>query len=212
MKSMQFAFAILLIFIVAAPAGAITFGQVDDFQDLSTQNWTSGLPNPNPPINANNAGPSGGGDHALQVSANGSGGAGGLLVTFNTSQWLGNYTANGVSKIRFDANNVGPNPVSLGFQINNGSAITFDTGVISPGSGWNSYEISLTSLAFGSTTNLTNVTDFRLRYIQGGTFIGGVVAEVQVDNIRAVPEPSALAIASWLAVLAGLRRPRRAPR
>jgi len=205
MKTTLFATAVLLIAFVAAPAGAATLGMIDDFQDLTTQGWMSGGPNPNPPINVADAGQLGVGDHVLQISAHGNGGAGTNLVAFNTSQWTGDFTAAGITEIRFDASNVGNNPISLGFEIN-GSAITFDTGTISPGSGWNNYSIPLTSLVFGSPANLNSVSELRLRYIQGGSFIGGVAAEVHVDNIQAVPEPSALLLVCGMAMLVGLTR------
>ncbi|MFN3166724.1 MAG: PEP-CTERM sorting domain-containing protein [Phycisphaeraceae bacterium] len=191
---------------IAPAAGAISLGQVDDFQDGTTQGWVSGTSNPNPPINVTDAGPAGVGDHALQVTANGTGGAGGKLVVFNELQWLGDYNAQGITAIRFDANNVGSNNVSLGFSINSGSALTADTGTITPGSGWNTYQIPLDTLLIGSATELDNVTEIRLRYMQGGSFISGVPAQVHLDNIRAVPEPTSLALIGLAGLLVARRR------
>jgi hypothetical protein len=178
----------------AGHAGAIALGQVDAFQDGTTQGWVSGAINPNPPINLADAGQAGVGDHVLQVTATGSGGAGGKLVVFNNAQWLGDYNAAGVTAIRFDANNVGSNPVYLGLSINGGAALTADTGAIAPGSGWNTYQLPLDTLLIGSSSQLDNVSEIRLRYMQSGSFISGVPAQVHLDNIRAVPEPASLAL------------------
>lgn len=187
-------------------AHAISLGQLDNFQDGTTQGWESGGANPNPPVNVTDAGPAGVGDHVLQVTATGSGGAGGKLVTFNNAQWLGDYNAAGVTAIRFDANNVGANSISLGFDINGGSALTSDTGSIAPGSGWNTYTIPVDSLVFGSTTNLDNVTQIRLRWMSGGSFISGTPGQVHIDNIKAIPEPTSLVLIGFGAVMLGRRR------
>ena len=72
-----------------AHGGQITNGQVSDFQDGTTQGWVSGPRNSNPPtVLINGHGP---GDHALEVVATGVFGPGGRLVTFNSSQWTGDY-------------------------------------------------------------------------------------------------------------------------
>ena len=213
MKMLLGATVTLLLSFITTPASAIALGQVDDFQDGTTQNWTSGNPNPNPPVHVNDAGALGVGDDVLQITAHGGGsGPGSKLTAFNTSQWLGDFIASGVTMIRFDANNVGANPVSLGFAINSGALLTVDTGDISPGSGWNTYEIPLLAPEFGSPASFSNVVDFRLRYLQNGLFIDGTAVQVHVDNIRAIPEPSSLLLASCLAALAGFRRVRNVAR
>ena len=208
MKSIQIAAAAVLIFLVAAPAGAITVFQTDDFQDSTTQGWMADGLNPNPPLNVTDAGPLGLGDHALQVTAHGMGGPGTELDAFNTTQWSGDYISAGVTAIRFDANNVGLNPVSLGFQFNESNVLTLDTGSISPGSGWNTYVIPLSPLVIGSPTNLSNVTNLRLRFMQGGAFFGGEEVDVLDDNIHALPEPGALTLVSCFLALVAFRRPR----
>ena len=83
-----------------AIAFSITLGQVDSFQDGTTQNWTNG----GAPaiINVPDGGPNGMGDKFLQVTSTGVGTAGSKLITFNTTQWAGNYNSAGVGSISMD--------------------------------------------------------------------------------------------------------------
>ena len=81
--------------------------QRDDFQDGTTQGWTTGGANPNPPTWVSDGGPEGVGDGFLRVEGNGSSGAGGNLVAFNSAQWTGDYLAAGVTAIRADLRNLG---------------------------------------------------------------------------------------------------------
>src|SRR2546428_11204635 len=90
----------------AAPAVAITFGQLDTFQSGTLAGWTGG----SNPINQPTGGPSGVDDRYLQIS---SGGPNGNLGTFNDAQWSDDYAGAGVTRVNFDLNNFGPDPVSL---------------------------------------------------------------------------------------------------
>ena len=50
MRCIQLAVALAaLLAAITTPAAAVTIGQIDDFQDGTTQGWGSGLINPNPP-------------------------------------------------------------------------------------------------------------------------------------------------------------------
>lgn len=80
-------------------AFSITLGQVDDFQDGTTQGWSEGPGSPNPPFNNTNGGPEGIGDHSLRNISSGSGFSGSKMVMFNDAQWTGDYTAAGVDQI-----------------------------------------------------------------------------------------------------------------
>lgn len=81
-------------------AFAIALGQVDDFQDGTTQGWSEGAASPNPPFNNTDGGPGGIGDHSLRnISSGGGLSAGSRMVMFNTAQWTGDYTAAGVNQI-----------------------------------------------------------------------------------------------------------------
>ena len=76
--------------IFSSPVVAISLGQVDDFQDGTTQGWQG-----TPPINVSDSGPEGPGDRALLVSSSGGGGPGSRLITYNRSQWKGDWIASG---------------------------------------------------------------------------------------------------------------------
>lgn len=99
------------VFVVLAFAGllgqstasAIETGQIDDFENGTTQGWIEGAgittPNPNPPTNVASGGPDGAGDNYLQNISAGGIGPGSRLVQFNMTQWTGDYLAAGISEI-----------------------------------------------------------------------------------------------------------------
>ena len=79
------------------PAFAISNGQIDSFEDGTSDGW--GFGQGDWPVVA--GGPGGINDHYLQVTADGNGAAG-KLVAYNSSQWTGNYTSAGVNAIEMD--------------------------------------------------------------------------------------------------------------
>src|ERR1035437_6005064 len=76
----------------------VTPNQVDNFQDGTTQNWTSGSLDPNQPV-VLAGGFGGASDKFLRVVSSGSTNAGGKIVFFNTIQWLGNYNSANIVNI-----------------------------------------------------------------------------------------------------------------
>lgn len=83
--------------------GGISPGQIDDFQDGTTQNWKIGqVITPPTPVHNMDCGEEGTGDDCLTFISNG-GGAGGKLIIVNGQQWAGDYSATGVTAIRFKA-------------------------------------------------------------------------------------------------------------
>jgi len=119
--------AALLLYSLPSPAGAISSGQVDDFQDATLQGWNSGgqggNPNPNPPLVGPICGPGGGCgpslDHYAILTGNGSppapppAGAGRAVVASNALQWSGDYLGAGVTSIQLDVNNLGTTDLIL---------------------------------------------------------------------------------------------------
>ena len=206
----------------AAPAAAVTLGNLDDFQDGTTQGWRSGAQNPNPPIHALDVGPAGLGDDSLQITSAGGFGPGSRFTAFNDTQWTGDYTAAGVELIVLDVNNVGSTALHLRVALDGagGRFVTTDSVPVPAGGGWNLVWLwigpgDLTS-AGGLDVNATlgAVSQLRLISAAGPTFGGdAIVAQGLVDNVVAAPEPGAAALlSSGLALLLLLSRRRGRPR
>ena len=115
-------FTIIALFMVLYSHSQITSGQLNDFQDGTTQGWSNGPPSPNPPVNIPDGGPTGAGDRFLrEVSAGGSG-AGSRLILFNEeNEWQGNYTAANIVSISFHAKNSGTTDLSLRIAMEGGN-------------------------------------------------------------------------------------------
>lgn len=191
----------VLIFVLAPTASAVLLGQIDDFQDGTTQNWGSGVNHPVPPVNSADNGPLGIGDHCLLAATTGTVGAGGKMVFFNSAQWAGDYTAAGVTKIAMMLNNLGGQDLTMRLAFDGGGGMfsTMDEVTLTAGSGWQSVEFSvaaadLVSVGGASVAGtLSNVTVLRVLNSDVPSWVGSdVTAELFVDNITAVPEPATL--------------------
>ena len=108
--------ALTAALIFAVPVSALSVGQIDTFQDGTTQGWHVGggpnLPEAFPPV-IPDGGPNGSGDQFLQVESTGGAGPGSRLSVLNTSQWAGNYVAASITAIAMDVRNFGPEDLSL---------------------------------------------------------------------------------------------------
>ena len=208
-----------LVFGPSSAGASIVNGQLDDFQDGTTQGWGSGGANPNPPANIAGGGPAGAGDDYLQVTSTGGGGPGSKLIAFNSAQWAGNYTGNGVTSIELDLKNFGINPLSIRFTFNGpGGAFSTTNAFSLPAGGagapWMHAALQITAAdltAVGGTdaaATLANVSELRLLHNDVPSFVGGTIdAQIGVDNIQAVPEPATLSLLA-LGGMALLRRRR----
>jgi hypothetical protein len=230
--ALTIAFLTCLLSAFAVPAEAVMIGQIDDFQDGTTQNWfVPDATHPNPPTNIATGGPGGAGDQFLQLTATGGGGPGSRMAVLNETQWAGNYTAAGVRAIEMDVNNFGPDDLFLRLLFEDFSGIPFTPPVnlalsanalfVPAGSGWVHlrFKVSPAFLAvetFGSVAGALADTD-TLRIFHNpnpafpgpGVGIPTVNAQLGVDNITAVPEPGAfLLLAAGLAAWSGRRRNR----
>ncbi len=213
------AFGLLAAALTAsAPAAAVILGQIDDFQDGTTQGWTSGPMNPNPPINLPDVGPAGPGDDSLQITSVGGIGPGSRFVAFNGTQWAGDYPSAGVDMIVLDVNNLASVTLNLRIALDGagGRFVTMASVPIAVGSGWQTVALSIApadlTSAGGLDVNATLAAVTQLRVISAAnpTFQGDVItAQGLVDNVIAAPEPAqSILLAAGLALVGLLPRRR----
>ena len=203
-----------------AIATPITLGQIDTFQDGTTQNWTNG--GAADPINVSTGGPAGSGDRFLEIQS-GSFGGGSRLISFNNNQWLGNYIAAGVNKITLDLKDLSTQPLSIRVALRSTAGNSGTPGYVS------TTPVSLTNdglwhhvsfLIDGADLTaingpaplasfLTSVGDFRLLSSSSPSLVGDSLSgQFGVDNIQAVavPDPSsAMALSLGAAGLVRIR-------
>jgi len=203
----------LLAVLAGAPAAAISLGQTDDFQAGTVSGWSGG----SSPHNAAMGGPAGDPDRYLAIDA-----LNRNLGTYNAVQWAGDYLSAGVTAIRLDVRNTGPDPVALRLTVFGPNLVTAYTSVnaipVAPGSGWIAIEfgISEADLVVKSGTasfadTLSSVSRLLIRHdpdpISSPAQQNSVTTTLGLDNVTAVPEPT-----TGLLVIAGLAALSRAPR
>jgi len=207
---------LLLLACLLQPAvgSAVILGQIDDFQDNTTQGWAIGAfvppTDPAQPVNVPDGGPAGAGDHFMRLTAEGGIGDGSKLTVFNRTQWTGNYLAAGVNAITMSVKNLGATDLSLRLYVADdtfsnppnlppNAALSTKPVLLRAGSGWTFVVFpiapaNLTALAGSAQTALTNAADLRLFHNPAASFPGpAVVASLGVDDIhavRGVPLPS----------------------
>jgi len=184
---------------------AVAPGQIDDFQDGFTAGWTNGGFAP-PVVNIDTGGPAGAGDRFIEVTSTGQGGPGSRLTTFNRSQWLGDYTGTGVTALEMDLRN--PGSVTLSIRLGFKSGPFNDVGYLSDAFMLPADSIWYHVVFLISPATMTAIGDpdpFSMFFMGPGEvriidrvdatgFEGDVIAaQLDIDNIRAVPEP-----ASWI--------------
>ena len=207
--------AILLMFGFVSSASAVTVGQIDDFQDGTTQGWAEGIPSPNPPFNLANGGPLGAGDHALRNVSSNTVTAGGRMAMFNRLQWTGDYTAGvGVGSIS-GLMRADPGGSSLlmrvGVEGNPGERWVSTNAIALPNDGlWHPVVFNLTAADMTQVGGidplglvLSNVGELRILHSTAPSWIAGVIpATLDVDNLTAnpVPEPGSFVLLALAAV------------
>ena len=203
------------VFAFAGSAKAIVVGQIDNFEDGTTQNWANGgAPGAPPVVNVDTGGPAGVDDNFMQISADGEG-AGQFLTVFNRAQWLGNYIALGVTAIEIDLQNFSKVDLNirLGFKESTdpGASGYLSAAFSLPaGSGWQHAIFFInpgSMIAVGSPADFNtffadNFGEMRIINEAGTSNLNGdiVTAEMGIDNIHAVPEPSAVLLTDRWAI------------
>ena len=208
----------------AGSAKGIVVGQNDDFEDGTTQFWGNGGAGAPPVENIDTGGPGGVNDNFMQITSIGGGGAGRFLVAFNQTQWIGNYIAAGVISIEMDLRN--QSSVNLSIRLafketgNFGSPgyLSSTAAILAPGSGWQHFVFTInigSMIAIGGPADFntffsTGNGEMRIINEVGTTNLNGdvIAAQLGVDNIHAVPEPSTSLIGALglLVFVAAFRR------
>ena len=185
----------------SAPAfGAITFGQLDDFQNGTTLGWDEGAASPNPPTNVSSGGPRGQGDRFLQNVSAGGASAGGKMVMFNGDQWAGDYNAAGVTRVDAWLANLGQTPLFMRVAVLSGTSVYASAQAVelAPDGAWRRVTFDLTSAALAKVEGtdtlaaaLSHVLSLRLLSAEAGpTHMGdGVAGTLGADDIRALRLP-----------------------
>lgn len=157
-SSTEFLLILLASLVFATGAESLEAFQADDFEDGTTQGWRSGGANPNPPTWEPSGGPEGAGDGYLLIEANGSSGAGGSLVAFNTAQWAGDYSQAGVVGIGAEVRNLGDTDlfIRLLFEGSGGSLLSVSGASLPAGSDWRRvvWPISIVEAVYSGVTKL----------------------------------------------------------
>jgi hypothetical protein len=224
--------AVLIVAGARHASAAPLIGQVDTFEDGTTQGWTVNLlgmgGHPTPPTNQT-GGQGGTDDNYLLLESLGGNGGGSKLSAANLDpRWAGDYMAAGVTAISMDVNNLGQTDLFLRFGFEDPipgppNNIAFTDAVFVPaGAGWMNIQFlvgpaHLTALIGTVEQALSNTTVVRLYHSDVPNFpnpvqpVPSISALLGVDNITAVgavPEPSTLALLG-LAMATRLARRRR---
>lgn len=219
--------AALGVLLAAAPAGAqITLGHVDSFEGGTTAGWqVGGAPHPAPP-RVEAGGRRGADDHYLRLTSIGGGGPGSRMSAYNVgSAWTGDYRAAGVSGVSMWVNNFGSSDLFLRLGVVDFAdqpgppihvALSLAPIVLPGGSGWTHVTFSLHPQALGAILGtaggaLRNADELRIYHrAEFGFPPDAIEAELGLDDITAVPEPSTLALlgGGLLALGAAARRRR----
>ena len=208
----------LAALLAARGAPAATLGALSDFE-TGEQGWRSGNPNPNPRLVEADGGPQGAGDAFLRVIANGGPGPGGTLTFFNfTAAWTGSYTSAGIAAVEMDLKNLTEAALQIRIEIKGSANIIVSTASaqLTAFQDWTHFRIPIDAAGFASANAavaLANVSEIRLLHNPQATnsrFSPFVSAQLGIDNVRAVPEPSTLLLlAAGFAGLAAAPRSRR---
>ena len=193
---------------------AIELGQVDDFESNNEQGWIWGRSGFGGPIAVSSVD---GTNYLETESFGGDDAPGSRMALINRSQWTGDYVAAGVTGIRLDALNDGPNfafesmTVRLGFSseaasIGSGRVVTTEGFLLERGDGWKQFEFDLTNLTPIAGSNpmevMSSVSEMRIISAADPSFIGDqFIARLGLDNISAVTIPEPATSPVWLCIV-----------
>lgn len=199
--------ALMVAIAVGSPvahAHAIMLGQVDDFQDGTLQGWQSHAL----PVNVADGGPAGLGDRCLGLTSDGGTGDSGLLRASNyLRQWSGDFVAAGVNGVEMDLRNLGPTPLEIRvvLSLGNYGGYTSTVSFPLPANGeWYhaAFGLTVADLTFlgggypDFDQGMRGVGGLTIRHQAGAPSALGtpIASQIDIDNIRAVPEPCSLVL------------------
>ena len=184
---------------------ALVVGQIDTFQDLTTDGWFAGglgppaqIP-PFPPHVVATGGPAGAGDAYLDIAAVSGEGPGSRLVAINATQWAGDYLGSGVGFVSMDLVNLGATElvIRLLFEDPMGGppvdeAVTTTGFALAVGSAWQHAVFPIAPADFtvlrGDINELlAHTTLVRIIDAPTPTEAVHIVGVLGVDNIAAAP-------------------------
>jgi len=214
--------ALVLSFGSAHISDAVTFGQVDNFQDGTLAGWTNNAGNAS---NIADGGPGGSGDHFLEVFSTGGSGPGSRLTIFNNDQWTGDYIGAGVTAIEVDLRNEGAVQLSIRIAFKRDNSFSapgyLSAAFLLPADAiWHHVVFLImpgSMIPVGGPTPFstffsgTGPGEMRIINEVGTSNLNGdpIIAQMGVDNIRAVPEPRAWVLFGLAAIPFALAMRRR---
>ena len=206
---------VLFGLLLGSGASAVTSGQQDDFS-ASTDSWQRG--------SAALGGPGGASDGFLLFSSDGTT-MNGRLVTFNQSQWSGNYLGAGVDAVAIFMRNLGQTDLQMRVALGTSAApavggtwFASTQAVSLPAGGF--WQLFVFPLGSADLTRVQGTASYdtvmsgvaTLRILDSAApsaFGDNIVASLGIDRIVAVPEPgTGLLVSAGLLSLARRRRGR----
>lgn len=213
MRGLWMATGCLGLLLAGAVSAGVGAGEIDDFEDGTTENWSH--PNGSGVVNVADGGPGGAGDNYLEVTSTGTSGPGSRLVVVNNAQWTGDYTLLGPAvEISMMLKNFGPPPgvgptpalhIRIGVErptpevLGDGGQWVSTNAVVVPDDGqWHAASFLLdvsemTQVAGTGTLSavLAEVTQMRiLSAVAGPTWVGDQIAgQLGVDAISITQVP-----------------------
>jgi hypothetical protein len=193
---------LVLSLLIASQATAVTYDQVDDFQDPNDAKagWRGGV-GFTAQRRVADGGPGGAGDAYLRVDTRRY-----HLATKNTDQWAGNYLAAGIDAIEMDLKHIRPgtDAVEIRILLIGPGGVFASANLTDPIStdAWQRYRFGLTAADLVHVTDgtgdltdtLTAVRKLLIRNDRADPTVPGdhpphITAALGIDNIHAVPEP-----------------------
>lgn len=182
-------------------AAQVSAGQVDDFQDGTENGWFEAAGSGAQAENVMNDGPTGSGDHYLRdYTTQSPGGPGSRIIIRNTTQWVGNFTAEGIQSITMDVRAMTVDVTVRVSVTGPGGNFSSPSVVVTAGSGWTQVSLPFTAsdllaasgandgtaMGTDASATLAGVTEMRILSNANPSWIGEVTdAEMHLDNITA---------------------------